>query len=612
MGLHGDVRGRARRRAARVGPRRSGGLRGGVAVFAAVAAVFTLTLPPSVPGGDSGELITAAHELGVAHPPGYPLFTLVAKLAIILFPFGSVAYRVNLLCGFFGAVAASLLFFTVFRLSGSHAGGILAAGVFSFSRLTWQWSIAAEVFSLNNLFVGLLMALTVHFEEAATAKERSKIAKIGAFCCGLSLCNQHTIVLYILCIIPWILFRLLKEKELSLGSLLKLGVYFSAGLLPYVYLPISSYLNQARWTWGDQTTLLGFLTHFLREEYGTFSLAKSETGSSMSKILLSQVTSMRTQLSLNIQGLAVWANICLARNICDQRTNYVIDKFAKNLLASMPRDAIILLRGDLPGNSLRYMHYCEGLRPDISLVDQEMMTYEWYLPKMAKHLPGVNFPGDRWNPVEGVLPSGMVTFNLYHFLEINKQKKTFVCIGIHEGDPTWKKNYSLWPWGSCDKLVPSEIVFNPEEWIKLTRNIYNWTEEYGRFDPSSWESVANEEMWQARMKTPFFIFNLAETANIPSSVKAQLYTHAYNLYKEIVSLQKEHPVNWHKNYAIACERMLRLQERGVDPEVLLSETIRHFRLYTQKARNDPQLPDLFVALKHLRKELQILRNRKNV
>ena len=51
----------------------------------------------------------------------------------------------------------------------------------------------------------------------------------------------------------------------------------------------------------------------------------------------------------------------------------------------------------------------------------QMMTYEWYLPKMAKHLPGVNFPGNRWNPVEGILPSGMVTFNLYHFLETNKQ-----------------------------------------------------------------------------------------------------------------------------------------------------------------------------------------------
>ncbi|XP_033622825.1 transmembrane protein 260 isoform X3 [Fukomys damarensis] len=491
-----------------------------------------------------------------------------------LLPFGTVAYRVNLLCGLFGAVAAALLFFTVFRLSGSRAGGILAAGVFSFSRLTWQWSIAAEVFSLNNLFVGLLMALTVQFEKAETAKERSKIAKIGAFCCGLSLCNQHTIVIYVLCIIPWILFRLLKEKELSLGSMLRLSMAFSAGLLPYLYLPVSSYLNQARWTWGDQTTLRGFLTHLLREEYGTFSLAKSEIGSSMSKILLSQVTSMRTELSLNIQALAVWANICSARrdgqnsplvwlftgmlyiyslffawranldiskplfmgvverfwmqsnavvavlaglglatlasqmsrvlnsgrlqrlewlsatlfvvyqmysnySLCDQRTNNVINMFAKNLLDSMPRDAIILLRGDLPGNGLRYLHYCEGLRPDISLVDQEMMTYEWYLPKMAKHLPGVRFPGDRWNPVEGALPTGMVTFNLYRFLEINKQKDTFVCIGIHEGDPTWRKKYALWPWGSCDKLVPLEIAFNPEEWVKRTKDIYNWTEEYG-------------------------------------------------------------------------------------------------------------------------------------
>ncbi|XP_012867665.1 PREDICTED: transmembrane protein 260 [Dipodomys ordii] len=701
MGLHGDGRARTRGSAARVGPRGSGGLRGGVAVFAAVAAVFTLTLPPSVPGGDSGELITAAHELGVAHPPGYPLFTLVAKLAMILFPFGSIAYRVNLLCGLFGAVAASLLFFTVFRLSGSYAGGILAAGVFSFSRLTWQWSIAAEVFSLNNLFVGLLMALTVHFEEAATAKERSKIAKIGAFCCGLSLCNQHTILLYVLCIIPWILSQLLKEKELSPSCLLTLTLSFSAGLLPYVYLPISSYINHARWTWGDQTTLRGFLTHFLREEYGTFSL--NEAAGYMQEH--SQVTSMKTELSFNIQALAVWANICSVKkdrqnpslvrlftamfciyslffawranldiskplfmgvverfwmqsnavvavlagiglsalvsetnrvlnssglqhlewlsatlfvvyqlysnySICDQRTNNVIDKFAKNLLDSMPHDAIILLRGDLPGNSLRYMHYCEGLRPDISLVDQEMMTYEWYLPKMARHLPGVHFPGDRWNPVEGVLPSGMVTFNLHHFLEINKQKETFACIGIHEGDPTWRKNYSLWPWGSCDKLVPSEIVFNPEKWITLTRNLYNWTEEYGRFDPSSWEAVANEEMWQARMKTPFFIFSLAETADMPSSVKGRLYTHAYNLYKEIVNLQKEHPVNWHKNYAIACERMLRLQERDTDLEVLLSETIKHFRLYTQKAQNDPQLADISVALNHLRKELQSLRNRK--
>ncbi|XP_032865699.2 transmembrane protein 260 isoform X4 [Tyto alba] len=565
------------------------------ALGAAVAALYTATLPPALPGGDAGELITAAYELGVAHPPGYPLFTLLAKVATGLLPLGSPAYRVNLLCGLLGAAAASLLFYTVFRLSGSYAGGILAAGVFSFSRLTWQWSIAAEVFSLNNLFVGLLMALTVHFEEASTAKERSKISKLGAFCCGLSLCNQHTIVLYIACIVPWILSQLFRKTELSLGHLLKLGLCFLAGLLPYLYLPASSYLNRARWTWGDQTTFRGFLTHFLREEYGTFNLAKSETGSSMREMLVFQLAHTKSELSLPVLALAlvacvstalptkqqkslvIWlfagmlclyslffawrANLDITKPLflgvverfwlqssavvavlaglglatlpsagsavlegsrvlpwlewlsalalvtsqvwanystCDQSNNYVVDKFARNLLSSMPVGAVILLRGDLPGNALRYLHYCEGMRPDITLVDQEMMTYEWYLPKLAKHLPGVYFPGNRWNPVERVLPDGTIAFNLHHFLKVNKHKEVFVCIGLHEGDSTWRRSYSLWPWGTCEKLVPSDAVFDPGEWIHLTRNLYNWTEDYGSFKPSSWEAVANEEMWQAR------------------------------------------------------------------------------------------------------------------
>ncbi|XP_071413370.1 protein O-mannosyl-transferase TMEM260 isoform X1 [Pithys albifrons albifrons] len=677
------------------------------ALGAAVAALYTATLPPALPGGDAGELITAAYELGVAHPPGYPLFTLLAKLAMGLLPGGSPACRVNLLCGFLGAAAASLLFYTVFRLSGSYAGGILAAGVFSFSRLTWQWSITAEVFSLNNLFVGLLMALTAHFEEASTAKERSKISKLGAFCCGLSLCNQHTIVLYIACVVPWVLARLFRKKELSPGHLLKLGLCFLAGLLPYLYLPASSYLNRARWTWGDQTTLQGFLTHFLREEYGTFNLAKSETGSSMREMLVFQLEQMKSELSLPVLALAlvacgstalltkqqkspvIWlftAMLCLYSlffawranlditkplflgvverfwlqssavvavlaglglatltsigntvlegsrllpwlewlcalalvasqvwtnySACDQSNNYVVDKFARNLLSSMPMGAVILLRGDLPGNSLRYLHYCEGMRPDITLVDQEMMTYEWYLPKLAKHLPGVSFPGKRWNPVEGVLPDGTLAFNLHRFLKVNKHKEVFVCIGLHEGDSTWRRSHSLWPWGTCEKLVPSNAVFDPGEWIRLTRDLYNWTEDYGSFSPSSWEAVANEEMWQARMKTAFFIFDLAESASVTAEMKSQLYTFAYNSYKEIVNSHPHHPVNWHKNYAIACERMLRLHRGDVDPEMLLSETVKHFLLYTEKAEDDPQRQDILQAVKHLEKELQGLRKRK--
>ncbi|XP_038261718.1 transmembrane protein 260 isoform X3 [Dermochelys coriacea] len=629
------------------GPQRhgAGGFAG--ALGAAVAAAYAASLPPSVPGGDSGELITAAYELGVAHPPGYPLFTLLAKLVIGLFPFGSIAYRVNLFCGLLGAAAASLLYYTVFRLSGSYAGGILAAGVFSFSRLTWQWSITAEVFSLNNLFVGLLMALTVHFEEAATAKERSKISKVGAFCCGLSLCNQHTIVLYVLCIVLWVLFQLFKLKAKSetgstMREMLLSQVTHMKTELSFTVpaLAIVAWLRTAMQAKQEKSSMIWLFTgmlciySFFFAWRANLDITKPLFMGVVERFWMQSNAVVAVLAGLGLASLVSLGNTVLENNrvlqcmewlsaaalvtsqiyanysICDQSRNYIVDKFARNLLSSMPPDAIILLRGDLPGNSLRYLHYCEGIRPDVTLVDQEMMTYEWYLPKMSKHLPGISFPGRRWNPVEGILPDGALTFNLHHFLKVNKHKEAFACIGLNEGDSTWRKSHSLWPWGSCDKLVSSGTVFNPGEWIHLTRNIYNWTEDYGRFDPSSWEAVANEEMWQARMKTAFFIFDLAETASVSADIKSQLYTFAYNSYKEIINSHKKHPVNWHKNYAIACERMLRLHKVDVDPEVLLSETVKHFHLYTAKAEDDPQRADILQAVKHLKKELQGLRKMK--
>ncbi|KAM4013903.1 protein O-mannosyl-transferase TMEM260 isoform 2-T2 [Anomaloglossus baeobatrachus] len=585
------------------------------------------------------------------------------------------------------------------ELSGSHTAGILAAGLYSFSRLTWQWSIAAEVFSLNNLFVVMLMALTVEFHKAKTDSERSKVSVYGAFCCGLSLCNQHTVVLYVICIITWVLGHRFVHKELSLSCLLKLGLYFFAGLLPYSYLIISSFFNRARWTWGDQTTIQGLLTHLLREEYGTFSLAKSEAGSSMGDTFMFQIIHMFTEITPVASGLALlslvlcftnrgstasivslfttmflgyslffsWrANLDITKplflgvverfwmqsnivvcslaghglallmgsirtrmaskkltlfmewiftvavvarhiqtnySICDQSNNYVVDKFARNILFSMPQNAIVLLRGDLPGNSMRYLHFCEGLRPDLSLVDQEMMTYEWYLQKTEKHLPGVYFPGNKWNPVAVKLPDGTVTFNLQHLLAVNENRETFVCIGLNEGDPTWRKTHSLWPWGCCEKLVSKNVIFNAEKWINLTGNLYNWTEEFGKFDLSSWEAVANEEMWEARVKTAFFLFDLAESPHLSPSVKSHLYLYSYQLYKKVIDEHENHPINWHKNYAIACERMLRQHQEGIDPEHLLEDAIKHFSAYASKATADGQIGAIWQAVHYFKEEL---------
>lgn len=82
----------------------------GLLVFLISFTVYLLTLCPTVYVGDSGELIAAAYTLGIPHPPGYPLFTILGKIFITLIPIGSIAYRVNLLSAFFASATVTMLY----------------------------------------------------------------------------------------------------------------------------------------------------------------------------------------------------------------------------------------------------------------------------------------------------------------------------------------------------------------------------------------------------------------------------------------------------------------------------------------------------------------------
>ncbi|GFO34861.1 transmembrane protein 260, partial [Plakobranchus ocellatus] len=266
--------------------------------------LYVKTLHPSLPGGDSGELVVAAHELGVSHPPGYPLFTLLSVLALHLVPVGSPVWRVNLLSAFLGASTSGVVYLLIYRLTKSLGAGCLGVAMFSLSRLVWVWSCVAEVFSLNNLMLALLMLTAVHFD---TLEERTmkQMAYIGAFLCGLCLSNQHTSVLYIVFLVPWVMFRLWNAKLLSFALLVKLTLLFMLGLSPYLYLPVSSAVNKARWTWGDQSSLNGFLRHLLRQEYGTWDLLKDHRGQGFVSGILSYSSHVARDLSVPVSVLAV-------------------------------------------------------------------------------------------------------------------------------------------------------------------------------------------------------------------------------------------------------------------------------------------------------------------
>ncbi|MGB5037889.1 MAG: DUF2723 domain-containing protein, partial [Blastocatellia bacterium] len=97
-----------------------------VSVAAVALGVYVLTLAPTVTLVDSGELIVAAWTAGVAHPPGFPLWTMLAHLAIRL-PIGEVAARVNFASAFFGALAAGVTALAAVEVARSRVVTRLAA-----------------------------------------------------------------------------------------------------------------------------------------------------------------------------------------------------------------------------------------------------------------------------------------------------------------------------------------------------------------------------------------------------------------------------------------------------------------------------------------------------
>jgi hypothetical protein len=243
-------------------------------------ALYMATLFPRVPGGDSGELIAAAYQLGVGHPPGYPLFCIVEKIICSLLYFGertSVAYRMNVGNAIIAACTTGMIYLTALPcvMDGAPSGraralAALAAGLFSLNPCVWTYSTHAEVFALNNLLVSCLLYLTVRF----MCTKDIQVARAGALVMGLGLTNQHTMIIFEL---PLALGVLVVggRAVCNLRELSTLAGYFILGFSVYLYLPLATY-SMPYVSWGDGCSWEGFLRQILRVEYGSFRLSADE------------------------------------------------------------------------------------------------------------------------------------------------------------------------------------------------------------------------------------------------------------------------------------------------------------------------------------------------
>lgn len=242
---------------------------GAAVVTVLAASLYFLTAARDIVVGDTPELITAAAALGVAHPPGYPLFTMLGHF-FSLIPVGSIPFRVNLFSVVCDSIAAGVVYLITQRLTKSHRAGGVSALLLAVNPIFWEWSLAAEVFPLNNLLAAVLILLLIGWSDEA-GPDGLLIA--ASFVFGLGLTNQLTIVLLFpaFCFILW-------RRRSDLFPRPKLAVIgavaFLIGLVPYAYIPWASSQHPV-YNWGDVLSFQDLIRLVTRKGYGSLNLVST-------------------------------------------------------------------------------------------------------------------------------------------------------------------------------------------------------------------------------------------------------------------------------------------------------------------------------------------------
>ena len=278
-------------------------------VWVSAFALYALTAAPGIVNlfDDSLEFQVVGPTFGIAHPTGYPLYTLLSGIwSRVLFPFGNWAWRMNLFSAVAAATAVCLVFLLAQRLVTTVGGapnrwaGITAALAFGLVPVWWQQATMAEVYALHGVFVAAILLLTIginqtlHPDKAnrslASQQNSTQTVSLGAqavipdtsavrlfdrrmfLLCGLiglGLAHHRTTAL----LLPAVVFYLLwsvpgiwRPRRIWFGW----GLALLSPLLLYLYLPIRATMGVHDLHGSYMNTWQGFWDHVLARGYVGF------------------------------------------------------------------------------------------------------------------------------------------------------------------------------------------------------------------------------------------------------------------------------------------------------------------------------------------------------
>ncbi|HET8648936.1 MAG TPA: DUF2723 domain-containing protein, partial [Gemmatimonadales bacterium] len=209
--------------------------------------LYVLTLAPTTAFWDTSEYIAAAKVLGIPHPPGNPLFTILAHTWGLLPLAASYAVRINLFAAITGAAAAGFWFLVAerwlqsivpvrwVRLACAFAGVLVGAT----SWTVWNQSTVNEkVYTVSLLSIALVVWLAVHWADDAAGPHRDRWVILMFYVLALTSTNHMMGVLAVPVVVVYVLWtdwRVFTRPSVVIGII---GAIIVGISLNYLYLPI--------------------------------------------------------------------------------------------------------------------------------------------------------------------------------------------------------------------------------------------------------------------------------------------------------------------------------------------------------------------------------------
>lgn len=298
------------------------GVFAGIIVFI----IYLLTLAPNVIQIDSGELAAVQATLGIAHPTGYPLFTIFGYIfQFIPLPFSTI-YKLNILAALWCASAVTIFIYTAkIILENIHKFEVvkslknkkkskdkktensevnnqiskisttviyissLFGGLFlAFSKTFWFQSTSVEVYSLHLFIITLIIYFLV---KAFVNENQNELKGWLLFAAALALgFGNHMTTLLILPGVAYLFFIKLKFRKETFFKLCKMLVlFFSLLFLTYSYLPLRAAQNPVL-NWGNPIDMERILRHISGKQYQVWLFSSTEAAKKQFNYFINNIT----------------------------------------------------------------------------------------------------------------------------------------------------------------------------------------------------------------------------------------------------------------------------------------------------------------------------------